>query len=632
MKKTLMLLVLPLLASSLVAQEIPMQTWANPPTFKPAGSIGAMADISPGIPFVAVTPCRVYDSRSATILPAGGTRVVPMAGATCGLPSGAEAYSIHVTAFASTPSTSYGFITIYPAGTTRPVVSTMNFLGGSQTSSAAVVPAGSGFDISVYTTMSTHFVIDVNGYYTAKFPTTNQFVAESTSAAAAILGLNNTAAAGAHAIGGYAGGAALVHGIQGQTGGASLAGSSGVHGIADANSQPTYGVFGQSASGASNAAGVFGHDKYGPANSTGYYIAAGVRGESSDAAGVAGISNYIAVFGAYHDEATGDQMSEGGLGWGTTGVYATAAAAGATAIEGHAIRGTGGGMSYGVLGTTSSIDNGSVGVMGSHRASWTLGTACGSCTAGVRGLAANAAGFPVGVSGEGTGSGVLGVKMSAAGALETWGVLGYSGTEGVYTPNHLTASGGKSFIEPHPREAGRTIRYESLEGPEHGTYFRGRGQFVGRTAVLAVPDYFALVSSPDDLSIQVTPIGDLAQVAVTYIGLDRIELKSSRDVEFFFTVNGIRQALPRSRTIEDDQGYFIPRSADDRIEFRTPYPEMQKRLIASGIYNMDGSVNMMTAERMGWAQQWREAEEAAKAAAAAEQQPPSLSTAGSTIR
>jgi hypothetical protein len=39
---------------------------------------------------------------------------------------------------------------------------------------------------------------------------------------------------------------------------------------------------------------------------------------------------------------------------------------------------------------------------------------------------------------------------------------------------------------------------------------------------------------------------------------------------------------------------------------------MQKRLIASGIYNMDGSVNMMTAERMGWAQQWREAEEAAK--------------------
>jgi hypothetical protein len=243
MKKTMLFLVLPLLAVSLVAQEIPIGNWPAPATFRPEGTIGAMADLSPGVPFVAVTPCRVYDSRSATILSGGGTRNVNMDGGTCGLPANAVAYSIHITAFGSTPSASYGFITVYPAGAVRPTVSTMNFLGGSQTSSAAIVPAGSGYDIWVYSTMTTHFVVDVNGYYIWKFPATNQFVAESTSAGAAILGINGTALAGAHAIGGYAGGAAMVYGIQGQIGSSAAINSAGIHGLA-ANVSGSSGVRG----------------------------------------------------------------------------------------------------------------------------------------------------------------------------------------------------------------------------------------------------------------------------------------------------------------------------------------------------------------------------------------------------
>ena len=41
------------------------------------------------------------------------------------------------------------------------------------------------------------------------------------------------------------------------------------------------------------------------------------------------------------------------------------------------------------------------------------------------------------------------------------------------------------------------------------------------------------------------------------------------------------------------------------------------RLIANGTYNADGTVNMETAERLGWVKMWADGEQQAKAAAAA---------------
>jgi hypothetical protein len=46
-------------------------------------------------------------------------------------------------------------------------------------------------------------------------------------------------------------------------------------------------------------------------------------------------------------------------------------------------------------------------------------------------------------------------------------------------------------------------------------------------------------------------------------------------------------------------------------------PWLKQRMIANGIYNPDGTVNMETAERVGWVAKWREAEEQSKAQAAA---------------
>ena len=42
--------------------------------------------------------------------------------------------------------------------------------------------------------------------------------------------------------------------------------------------------------------------------------------------------------------------------------------------------------------------------------------------------------------------------------------------------------------------------------------------------------------------------------------------------------------------------------------------ELKRRLVANGTYNPDGTVNMSTAERLGWAQKWRDDEAKQKAA------------------
>jgi hypothetical protein len=46
-----------------------------------------------------------------------------------------------------------------------PVVSTLNDVGGAIVANAAIVPAGSSGNISVYADNATDLIIDVNGYF-----------------------------------------------------------------------------------------------------------------------------------------------------------------------------------------------------------------------------------------------------------------------------------------------------------------------------------------------------------------------------------------------------------------------------------------------------------------------------------
>ncbi len=130
--------------------------------FEPGGSSGS------DLQFYPVTPCRIADTRARTgpfgapFLSGGAAgRTFPITSASCNVPAAAHAYSLNFTA---APHGRLGFLTVWPAGQSQPLVSTLNASTGAVTANAAIVPAGSGGGIQVYASDDTDVVIDINGY------------------------------------------------------------------------------------------------------------------------------------------------------------------------------------------------------------------------------------------------------------------------------------------------------------------------------------------------------------------------------------------------------------------------------------------------------------------------------------
>jgi hypothetical protein len=87
-----------------------------------------------------------------------------MQASSCNIPAAAQAYSLNITA---APHGSLGYITVWPAGQNQPLVSTLNASTGAVTANAAIVPAGTAGQISVFASNDTDLVIDINGYFAA---------------------------------------------------------------------------------------------------------------------------------------------------------------------------------------------------------------------------------------------------------------------------------------------------------------------------------------------------------------------------------------------------------------------------------------------------------------------------------
>ena len=592
-----------LLAGAALAQTIP--NWTAPPTWTPSKGMTAttMADLSNPVPFIPVTPCRVADTRNPNGAYGGPALVGALTrdftiGGQCGIPSGAEAVSFN---FTITGGTAAGDLRFYPAGSVLPLVSTINWGPTTGTlANAAVVPLGTAGAITVKndSAAAVHLIIDVNGYYAAYINSSEYFGVIGDHPGGVIYGQNNTTSGG--------------YGVRGYvpSGGAGAAGVLGEY----AGSAAGYGVRGTSVS-AINAVGVIGRDQSSTVTPFGShsYLSAGLRGESANSVGVMGLSNYMA--GGFENYTSGNSMqSSAYLAFNLYGVMASSYGTTdntSVGVSGMAYGATG--KTYGVWGQTATSALDSAGVIGIDGTGRPTGYSGCCYSAGVHGESADRYGV-VGVSNWVSVLGTL--RDGTSGALLANGILGttlHSGPWAVYGEGNIGASGTKPFIEVHPTDARKVIRYVALEGPEAGTYFRGKGRFVGRTAVIEVPESFRLVTDPEGLTIQVTPIGDLAAVAVVSIGLDQIELKSSRDVEFFYTVNGVRETFKDWQVIVDDSGY-MPESADATLPNYFS-PRQKQRLIANGTYNEDGTVNLNTAERLGWAQKWRDREAAAQKAA-----------------
>jgi len=133
-----------------------------------ANNKGTVFRLSQPLQFVAVTPCRLVDTRSSNPI-SGGTfqtfNLPQLAQANgCAALNAAGAYSLNVT-LVPIDHQHVSYLTIWPADGTRPVVSTMNSLDGRVKANAAIVPAGASGAVSVYVTNTTNVVLDIDGYF-----------------------------------------------------------------------------------------------------------------------------------------------------------------------------------------------------------------------------------------------------------------------------------------------------------------------------------------------------------------------------------------------------------------------------------------------------------------------------------
>ncbi len=117
-----------------------------------------------GSDLTGITPARLLDTRTGSGAVGAGRTVTLKVVGLHGIPaSKVKAVALNVTAVS--PSAS-GFLTVYPAGTTRPTTSVVNYTAGDIVSNSIIAPVSSSGYVTIYTLAKTNIVADVSAYIT----------------------------------------------------------------------------------------------------------------------------------------------------------------------------------------------------------------------------------------------------------------------------------------------------------------------------------------------------------------------------------------------------------------------------------------------------------------------------------
>lgn len=112
--------------------------------------------------FYGLAPCRVWDTRNTlTKQPLDGSATVSVANSSCGIPNSAQAVVFNATVV---PEDTLGFLALWPDGSNRPLVSTLNSWDASVVSNMAIVPMTNG-SVDVFTSDASHTILDASGYF-----------------------------------------------------------------------------------------------------------------------------------------------------------------------------------------------------------------------------------------------------------------------------------------------------------------------------------------------------------------------------------------------------------------------------------------------------------------------------------
>jgi hypothetical protein len=164
------------LAQGLHPDTIPVKNWPLHRSSEQAvgdQNLGLAGGTS-NLVFVAITPCRIVDTRTEggsgkptpfgpPSLVAGQARVVPIGLSNCGVPA-ASAYSLNFISITPLGQT-VAWIAAWPDDTAWPGTVILNALQGGIVANSALVASGADGGIQVLSTNNGDLVIDLNGYY-----------------------------------------------------------------------------------------------------------------------------------------------------------------------------------------------------------------------------------------------------------------------------------------------------------------------------------------------------------------------------------------------------------------------------------------------------------------------------------
>jgi hypothetical protein len=145
-------------------------------------------------------------------------------------------------------------------------------------------------------------------------------------------------------------------------------------------------------------------------------------------------------------------------------------------------------------------------------------------------------------SGSANGSGIIiqDAVDSSTDASITWDATNdeFDFSHSVTITGSLSAT-TKSFDIEHPTKKGMRLHHGSLEGPEHGVYFRGRLE--GDT--IELPDYWLGLVDEDTITVQLTPNRGFQQIYVDHIEDNKVYVGTQTDtpIDCFYLIHAERK-------------------------------------------------------------------------------------------
>jgi hypothetical protein len=206
------------------------------------------------------------------------------------------------------------------------------------------------------------------------------------------------------------------------------------------------------------------------------------------------------------------------------------------------------------------------------------------------------------VATSGNAFGVYGVSASPSGAA----VYGYNSGGGwagyfsgpVYVSGSFSASGIKSFIQPHPNDPTKEINYIAAEGPEAMVFLRGTTRLENGKSVIKIPDYFSLIASEIGMTVQITPRSLASKGLAAYeINKEKVLVGELMDgvgsYDFDYFICAKRAGFESHEPIQPNKHFTTDRIMQDDFEKRHKGLEDSMKSNHDMLKNVDSLNNVL---------------------------------------